>query len=289
MPVNAIDYLKNPYPYYYSSIRKVIAILLLISALSFLFSYVFEPFEVNRAEHKIDYFWICVIHSVVPLLLGIVFFSVLNNLIKEETDWSIGKEALWISIYLFLVGIGSFLIRDVIYDKPDNWSSRYFFEEIRNTFLVGILIVAVVLPLNLERLLSKYKKKAKGINLNSSAEPKEVLVTIKTPLKSEYFDLKLSDFVFAKVDGNYTDIFLRNETGANRTMVRISLKELENQLKDYVHIIKTHRSFLVNSNYINSVSGNAQGYMLSLSGVKDKIPVSRANIRFFDTTISRRN
>jgi len=207
MPFNAIEYLKNPYPYYYSSIRSVIAILLLISALSFLFSYVFEPFEVNRAEHKIDYFWICIIHSAIPLLLGIVFFSILNYFIKEETEWTLGKEAFWISTYLLLVGIASFLIRDLIYDKPDNWSSRYFFEEIRNTFLVGILIIAVVLPLNLERLLSKYKKKALRIELDSCTEHKETLVTIKTPLKSEHFDLRLSDFIFAKVEGNYTDIF----------------------------------------------------------------------------------
>ncbi len=282
---NFLGYLKTPYPFYYSSTKSIVLILVVISLLSFSFSYVFEPFEINRSEHKIDYVWICLIHAMVPLLIGVIYFSLIKYTVKEETKWTLGKEGFYIGCYLFLVGVGSFLSRDLIYDNPDNWSFRYFFEEIRNTFLVGVLLLMILLPLNLERLLSKYKKKAKSIQLDNQKEVEETIVTIKTPLKSEYFELKLSDFVCAKVDGNYTDVYLKNAMGINSRMVRISLKMLEEQLAKYSFIVKTHRSFLVNISYINAVSGNAQGYELSLAGLQDKIPVSRANISLFDKTV----
>ena len=60
--------------------------------------------------------------------------------VKEDTHWNLGKEILHISIILFLIGIADFLIRDVIYTNPNNWSLRYLWEEVRNTFLVGLLL-----------------------------------------------------------------------------------------------------------------------------------------------------
>ena len=277
------DYLKRPYPYYYGSWDRLLLILATVSVLSFSFSYFFEPFEVNRAEHKLDYFLICLIHATTPLIIGFVYFSILDKMLDDERRWTLGKEALYLSILLVLIGIGSFLVRDIIYDKPDNWSSGYIWEEIRNTFLVGILLLAFLLPLNLERLLSKYKKAASGLTISKGKEiPKERFVLIKTPIASESFELRLSDFLFVKVDGNYMEIYLQKGDGLEKKLLRLSLKELEKQLETFPQIFKTHRSYLVNIQNVKAVSGNAQGYLLSFGAITIKAPVSRSKIAAFN-------
>lgn len=284
------DYLKRPYPYYYASWDKLLLILAAIAILSFSFSYFFEPFEVNRSEHKFNYLWICLIHALIPIVIALVYFRVWDSTQSDERQWTLGKEALHLAIVLLLIGIGSFLIRDIIYDKPDNWSLRYFWEEIRNTFLVGTLLLAILLPLNLERLLLKYQAAASQLSfMETNKSHNELSVFIKTLIASESFELNLSSFLFAKVDGNYTEIYWQENNVVKRILLRLSLKELRQQLSDFPFVFETHRSYLVNIQHIKTVTGNAQGYLISFEGSSFKVPVSRSKIDKFNALFVNKN
>ncbi|MFT6417003.1 MAG: hypothetical protein ACJARZ_002355 [Dokdonia sp.] len=264
--------------------------MLAISVASFTFSYLFEPFEVNRSEHKLDYFWICLIHATIPFILGLTYFSCLRFIQKTEQKWTLGKEALHLSILLFLIGLSSYFARAIIYTSPDNMSFGYVLEELKNTFLVGILLLAIILPLNLDRLIKKYQLAAKTIEVSDIEVPlKKATITIHTALISESFNMDITAFVYAKVDGNYSDIFTLYDLSIEKKMLRTPLKELELQLQKYPHIIRTHRSYLVNTQHIQSVTGNAQGYLLKLTHVSDEIPVSRAQIAHFNAHFSTQN
>lgn len=113
---------------------------------------------------------------------------------------------LLLVILLFIVGIVQFLIRDIIYDNPDNWSWKYFFEEIRNTFLVGSLIAIILISLNFNRLNYWNKKRAYELNLssiknNNQSDKKDVDdsgVFIETQVKADDFKLKVDNLLFAK-------------------------------------------------------------------------------------------
>lgn len=276
-------YLNKPYPYYYGRWDKILLILATVALLSFSFSYFFEPFEVNRAEHKLDYFWICLLHAFLPVGLAYVYFLVLDKTRGDTIKWTLGKEALHLSILLVLIGIGSFLIRDVIYDKPDNWSVRYLREEITNTFLVGMLLLAVLLPLNLERLFKKYHTAARQLNVNGLPRSTDKrIVTIETSVPSENFSLNGSDFLFAKVYGNYVEIYWKEGKKVTKKLVRLSLKDLREQLTTFSSIFQSHRSFLIQTDNVKAVSGNAQGYLLSFEGCAINVPVSRSKIAEFN-------
>ncbi len=255
----------------------------MISFLSFGFSYFFDPFIVNTSEHKINYIWIILIHSLIPFPICFFYFSYLNQNLKVDI-WTLGKEILHLSIVLLLIGIFDFLIRDIIYLNPDNWSLRYFWEEIRNTFLVGFLLLVIILPINLERLIKDHSSGLKKLSI----KPKERLIensTRHTKLKiaNGSFEFEIEYLLFAKVESNYTEIFtISPKDGFNTELVRITLKELESQLKPYPFIYRTHRSYLVNINHIESFSGNAQGYLIYLKNYNSPIPVSRANIKGFN-------
>lgn len=282
-----LNYFDQAYPYYYKNRRNLFFILLIFSFVSFLFSYLFQPFDVNMSEFKINSIWILLIHAFIPLPIVYIYFWFVNKSIKDETTWKIGTEIFHLSVVLFFIGLSDFLIRDFIYTNPDNWSFKYLIEEIRNTFLVGMLLLAIILPLNLQRLLKTYQNSATKLNLkNPNYLKNSDSIQINSFINSESFNLKINSFLFAKIDGNYAEIYTISEGDFHKKLIRISLKELKEQLKECDFIFKTHRSYLVNTNQIKSVSGNAQGYKLQLNNYSAQIPVSRSRIKEFNTLLA---
>lgn len=282
-------YLNEPYPYYYRNQRRLILLFLLIAFLSFIFSYLFEPFEVNTAEHKIDSIWILLIHAFTPFPIACVYFMLLSKKLKNDMNWTLGKEIFHLSLVLIIIGIVGFLIRDLIYTNPDNWSFRYFWEEIRNTFLIGFLLLIIVLPMNLERLINKHSSFLKKLPTNSKSKESNAVIKIKTSVLGEKLELSIKEFLFAKVESNYTEVYTFSSNEINKTLIRITLKELEEQLKPVSHhFFKTHRSYLVNLNAIDSISGNAQGYRLLLKNSSIIVPVSRSNITNFNRAYAKK-
>jgi len=275
------SYLNEPYPYYYRSQLRLVLLLLIICLLSFCFSYFFEPFDVNAKEHKINSILILIIHAGIPFPISYIYLSIMDKNIKDPSRWTLWKELINLSCILLLIGVTDFLLRDFIYSNPDNWSLNYFWEEIRNTFLVGFLLLIIVLPLNLERLINKHSvglQKLPNINTKPLGD---TTVLIKTSALNETIELKIRDFLFAKVESNYTELFISSPDGINKILIRITLKDLEAQLKEFTKIYRTHRSYLVNLNAIQSITGNAQGYQLVLKKCAITIPVSRSSIDGF--------
>lgn len=282
-----LNYFNQSYPYYYRNRKNLLLILFVFSFVSFLFSYLFQPFEVNILEHRINSKFILLIHAFIPLPIVYIYFWFVNKKVKDETSWTIGKELFHLAFVLLLIGFLDFLIRDFIYTNPNNWSLTYLFEEIRNTFLVGTLLLIIILPLNLQRLLNTYKKSASKINLSKANYSNNTdLIAINSFINSENFNLKIASFLFAKIDGNYAEIYTKNENSFDKKLIRLSLKELEEQLKDFNFIFKTHRSYLVNLNQIKCVNGNAQGYKIKLYHFPSEIPVSRSKIKEFNSLLA---
>ena len=280
---------QQPYPLYYTKTNywKFFG---LIFFLSYFFNFFFEPFEVNRSEHKMSYFWICFLHAFLPTLIATAYFLIINYTTKSYYNWTVGKEFLHISSVLFLIGISNFFIRDVIYNNPDNWSLRYLFEEVRNTFLVGILIMSVLIPVNYSLLLHKNAKSAQKVNGNRSKPVANGHTQlIQTQVKAEEFELLPDDLIAVRSDGNYSEFFIKSKNGVVKLLKRVSLKELELQLIDYPHLMKTHRGWLVNLNWVSQTTGNAGGYQLTLSDFPEKVPVSRSLISSFNEKMATLN
>jgi hypothetical protein len=288
MKINA--YIKQAYPFYYEDLKKVFILLCCVAIISFLFSYLFEPFSMNQAEHKISSLWILILHAFIPIPIALGYLFLLNKTVKDTSHWTLGKEFLHLALVLFLIGLASFFLRDFIYTNPDNWSFRYLWEEIRNTFLVGSLILVVILPLNLERLLNSHFNFLKQIATPSSIIKSSNSIRINTPISGEQFEINMGTFLFAKVESNYIEIVYSSVNGFEKLLRRMTLKEFEEQLSSFPYVFKVHRSYLVNLQTIGSISGNAQGYMLRLKNFSDgTIPVSRSKIQEFNRVFTNCN
>lgn len=277
--------LKQPYPFHYH-IGKLHVLSSVYFAVIFLFLWLFEPFHVNPEEQKLDYWLICLLHACVPALIFYTYFLLLGFVVSEKTtdNWTVGMEIQHLCILFFLFGIASFLVRDVIYTNPDNWSWRYFFEEIKNTFLGGTLIASLLILLNFYRLYTGTQKQAIELNkhLQEDKESKPLLVSVKTQVKADDFDLKIETFLFARAEGNYVEIFCQTPDGVKRELKRITLTKLEAQLNTIPQLIRSHRAYLVNTNHTHRISGNAQGYQVFFTGTNEHALVARSKMQVFN-------
>ncbi|GAA5032961.1 hypothetical protein GCM10011506_22830 [Marivirga lumbricoides] len=277
-----IGFFQQTYPFYYTKSNSW-KYFLLIFLIAFSFNFIFEPFNVNRGEHKMSYFWICFLHTFIPSLIALIYFSLLDYFSKSYRTWTVGNEFIHILIVLLVIGIENFLIRDIIYNNPNNWSYAYFFEEIRNTFLVGFLIIVLIIPINYNFQLRKNNEAALQVKESGSkANDKNSTQLIQAQVKADEFKLVLDDLIAVRSDGNYSEFFIQSEKEPVKLLKRISLKELEMQLTDFPEILKTHRGWLVNLNTVVQTQGNAGGYQLTLSGLSIKVPVSRSLIPNFN-------
>lgn len=282
-------FLGRPYPFLYQG-KTIYVLLSLIFLMTLAFNYLFEPFEVYVPEHKMPFFVICVMHALVPLLvLGLVLW-VVNWIPNVDKKWTVGRELLLLSGSLLLVGISQFLIRDLIYDNPNNWSWGYFYEEIRNTFLVGSLFVAILVPLHFIRLQRSTAQRARLLPSPLKTEKigqGPATVFVRTEVKGDDFILETTHFLYAKAERNYVEIYLRDQKEVEKVLKRISIKNLNAQLGSFPYILRTHRSYLVNLSHMENVAGNAQGYRINLVDMQGSIPVSRNFIPLFEEKIKR--
>lgn len=281
-------FLRQPYPYYFggAALIKLCAALFL---LAFSYNYFIEPFDINPREHRMDYFWICMIHSAFPTMILFGYFTLLKIFGYNEEKWTIGNEIFHLALVFLLIGIQNFLIRDIIYDNPYNWTLRYLTEEIRNTFLSGLLLLAIIVPVNYSIQLRRNLRSALAISNTVHQQPLQLTdsIQIAAQVQADSFVLPIDRFLFAKAEGNYVEIYLQQEDDTVvKLLKRLPLKDLESQLAHIPSIIKTHRAYLVNKHQINSVNGNAQGYQIALNGYNGTVPVSRSLIGTFEQQMS---
>lgn len=118
------------------------------------------------------------------------------------------------------------------------------------------------------RLLQDKLKKFSESNTNKHIE-------IISDNDSDNFRIQVSEIVYAKSADNYVEVGYHDEGVMKKKMVRNTLRSVEQQLAEFNNFIRTHRTSLVNIQYIDKLNKNINSYWLSLDKTKETIPVSR--------------
>jgi DNA-binding LytR/AlgR family response regulator len=107
-------------------------------------------------------------------------------------------------------------------------------------------------------------------------------VRIKALVNADDFVFTINHFLFARAEGNYVEIFYAQGERVKKELKRISLSNFENQVNASPHLFRCHHAYLVNTQNIIAVTGNAQGYQLSFVGTAEQGFVSRKNLARFN-------
>jgi DNA-binding LytR/AlgR family response regulator len=113
---------------------------------------------------------------------------------------------------------------------------------------------------------------------------------VKIVAENGALELEISpdDFLFAKSDDNYVELYYFINLQKNRKVIRNTLKNIQALFPLQNKFYRCHKSYLINLDQVNHISGNAQGYKFHLKNTEDLIPVSRSNNQFVKNYFTNR-
>jgi two-component system LytT family response regulator len=117
-------------------------------------------------------------------------------------------------------------------------------------------------PIQIDQLvnsIAKYKKirtnsliKERIKTLQSNLNEKKIN-KIVVPLSEGSLFLELSDIVYLKAEGSYVNFYLKDGT---KILASKNIKDFEQQLSDKEGFFRVHRSYLINTIFITSISAD---------------------------------
>jgi DNA-binding LytR/AlgR family response regulator len=122
----------------------------------------------------------------------------------------------------------------------------------------------------------KYKALSDDINTHRITKNNVTKqITLTSINENEDLRIGADDLVYITSADNYIEIYYNSSDQLKKKLLRNTLKNTEAIFIDFQNIIRCHKSYIVNLNYVVNVTGNAQGYKLHLENNDLLIPVSR--------------
>jgi hypothetical protein len=275
-----MTWFNRPYPLLEKTLTKLIVILgfgLFIPV----FLYVYQPFGIAEVIEKYKWWYVVGIGLHISFVLALNYFLVPKIFPKffNPERWTIWKEILYILSSFFLATCSNYVYSITI--GKDISPYRSFTQFLGITVAVGIFPV-MIMVFWMERSLSsrntmkadEYSKLLPKKKRRKKAQ--QFLNIASESTKADDLQIALQDFIFATSDNNYSTIFFEKDGELQRKLLRLSFKNLENQVAEYDQIIRCHKSYIVNRDRILEIKGNARSLMLQVDLYEEMIPVSRS-------------
>ncbi|CCH00206.1 response regulator receiver protein [Fibrella aestuarina BUZ 2] len=289
-----VTFLRQPYPGHEST-GQMLGRSGLIGAFVGLFLLVFQPFGIND--------WQLPFKSLKILGFGLVTFGVLllDSLVLprlfprpfSEANWTVGREIAYILTHILLITVANRLYLGWLtgHSLAGGWGWV-----LGMTFLIGVFPAVGVVLTNYIIQLRRYTREATTLSDELETQPAHTPPAIPAPLLTllaengkDALTLAPDDLLAIESSDNYCTVYYLKQAQAAKELMRSSLSRLETQLDEQLPadgrpFVRCHRSYVVNLDYVDRVSGNAQGYKLHLAHGSLVVPVAR---KYNDTLIRR--
>ncbi|XOV66219.1 MAG: LytR/AlgR family response regulator transcription factor [Fluviicola sp.] len=272
---------KKPHPFVFNTSSVVIPLVITFTVLI-----AFRPF--NFADYDVvKLILVSSVFSVIPvicmlLVLGLVRISSSKHFDAES--WTVGKEITLIFSVVLLIAIVFFVL--FFFYGSNSEPSALFKLVFLRTVLISIFPIIILVLYEQYAHQKKQWKAAANINKKLIQQQKEaeqqIIETVpirKIRLLGENQKMALQidaeKLVYAHSEGNYVDIYHLSDGALTKTLVRNSLKSIEEQLS-FDYFFRCHRSFIVSTLHIQKVDGNARNLEITLEHTSHVIPVARS-------------
>lgn len=267
-------------PYYFNpSIKYKYKLCLILGVFLFVFLYIFQPFSLSSfGNYLLSYTLGIGIISTISGLLLMVIFPLLFPKFFDEDSWTLGKNLVFIIGCLF--AIGNLLWVHGYYFKLDtNITHIPYFRFLYYTLLVGLFPIFGYTLVNQNQIQKKLSDKAAEINelkkrFSLKIDVPEV-INFSSENNKESIEIELKKLIYITSEGNYASFFILEDNTLKEYILRVTLSKIEDYLKNVKNFIRCHKSYIVNTNYVKHISGNARGYLLTIDCLNFDVPVSR--------------
>jgi DNA-binding LytR/AlgR family response regulator len=176
---------------------------------------------------------------------------------------------LSLSNYLETLAIIAFLSFAIGLYWRFKFRSRYLAAELEETRLLNEQLK------KLQKEISPSPSEGKG-EKNTLKESRDTLTLTGTT--NEHVTLEITNLLYIEAVGNYVKIVSKQENEVHTTMLRATMKQMEDALQAYPMIVRCHRAFMVNLGQVEQISSNSRAMQLVMRYGHDAIPVSRSNV-----------
>lgn len=269
-------YLNKPFPMLETT-REKIGIAFYFGFFVFLFLLIFQPFGLGEYTDTIVRvtagFGLITFLSVIITTFGL---RLLKSDITSPDTWSIKHHLILSFVNLTVIALGNWAYSSMFLSgkiHPHTLFSYLFI-----TLAVGIFPVILSVYYYDNRLTNKNRHLANettGIIRARKQQHENKVNHFESSVKSESFSVLSSNIICIKAEGNYCSFYFLEKDVLQKKLLRIPLKSVENELETAPGIMRCHRSWLVNPEKVQSVSGTARSISLTMEYCDFKVPVSR--------------
>jgi len=242
-------------------------LILVVFVFSIIFLNVFEPFNIARWYSDSGFIQFLRLSSY-GFVIAIVFlftqfplrriFKVQQFSIKSYLLWLIIEIALINLVYIFLYGnpIGNFM-NDLVF------SLKYTLMSIWLPYSFAILIV----------YYKNQRAEIESLKSNANKPIEKRLIIFKDENGKIKFSVLAKDLLLLESTDNYVSVFYNLENKVQRKLLRNTLKNMEEMLKEN-NIVRCHRSFMVNPANVDFMQKEGKKLNLKLNHFDKPVPVS---------------
>jgi hypothetical protein len=221
----------------------------------------------------------------------------------EESKWTLKRNLLWviginiIFVIIMFPALNIFLI--LKYNTFQEFTFKNFLWWFYIQLILGVSLGIIINLVNQYYLLKKHNKIASNIN---NATRKEILEQKQANIEHDITNneinllefeiekfnkvtISVNKLIYVEALGNYINIAYHNKEDRKIT-IRETISNIEKKISNSKIIYKPHRSYLVNLQFIENITGDSQGLKIHLKGFEKVIPVSRNKIKEFRTLVT---
>jgi hypothetical protein len=269
-----LNIFNKPYPFN-DDLKHNSKIIFFISIGVFAFLWLFQPFDIGLLEIKKKYYLILGFGFItfLSLSLNLLFIPSLFPRKFSSAVWNIKKEIFWNLWILFTILVGYFFFTKAL------GVMKFDFYMVIKLVLTAILPISGLIIINHNKMLRSHLKLADELNkkLKEHKQIQEKVIHFKSDYQKDSLAIKVSTLLFIRSADNYIEVFWKEGDVIKNQMVRCSITNAEEIVREHKFIMKCHRSFIVNINYIERFEGNSQGYKLFFENIGFPIPVSKSS------------
>ena len=126
-----------------------------------------------------------------------------------------------------------------------------------------------------ESQTNEESEKAFGVATATKQLPAEITITGTT---SEKVTLSVMNLLYVEAVGNYVKIYQLKDGKVRTDTVRVTLRQVENELSIYPMVVRCHRAFIVNLQQVEQVVSRSGNVQLLIRYCQEYLPVSRSHI-----------
>lgn len=277
---NIFKWLKRPYPSP-NSWKSDLGYALGLSIFIFLFLRLFQPFGLHHQFPNKN--WVIGGFGLVTLLAYAIVRFMLPLVFQKwfhPDRWTTGKQLLAGFANILLIGFGNFAYMAFLGYSTFSVLAALAF--LLYTMLIAVFPMTIMIIGTEMRLLKLHHAASMEVNqILAEPTPRNTKLSPLTITNEDgKIELKVlpSEILFCSAADNYVEIHFLRTSQPEKVLLRSSLKRIEEQLQTQSHMVRCHRSYLVNLDQIAQANGNSAGLRLQINHVPHILPVSRAYV-----------